>query len=483
MKKTETQKLSMGTMICYGVGALGEGIGYNVFFSFFSFFMTTIAGISPAIAGTVSTVAVLWDAVTDPMVGVWSDRTKNKNGRRRPFIRWGSLLFGLSIALLFINVTLPQATKTFYYIAINMFYWLAMTSCVIPHTALGSELTSDFNARTKLRSVAVIFLNTGTLIATSTPLLIVSFFAGIFGNDSNGWAATGVIFGCLVALVYNICYFATRGLESRNPNLENAGRETGAQDKNWLGEFFRNAAVAFQNRDLKRLLSITFFFNIVVTLGTGLLVYVMTYVYGYDEAKSSLFYLVSGIAVIVAVIPVGFLANKFGKKAVMIGGLILWAVGFLVVGLLPQSDFLLFAVYSVCYFGNAAYWTMIYAMSYDASIVEQLKSGSRPDGLYTSMIGLFMKFGNALGTFILGIGLELIGFDETLAVQPDSVIAGIRYLFALGPAIALGVAVIPAIKYTMTQKKYEAYTQALENKEVGLPYNEALLHEAGQEER
>ena len=162
MRKIKNEKLGFGTMLCYGVGALGEGIGYNVFFAFFIFFMTTIAGISPAVAGAVSTIAVLWDAVTDPMIGIWSDRTKNKHGRRRPFIRWGSLLFGLSIALLFINVDLPQNIKTVYYIVINMIYWLAMTSFVIPHTALGSELTNDFNDRTKIRSVAVIFLNTGT---------------------------------------------------------------------------------------------------------------------------------------------------------------------------------------------------------------------------------------------------------------------------------------------------------------------------------
>lgn len=124
MRKIKNEKLGFGTMLCYGVGALGEGIGYNVFFAFFIFFMTTIAGISPAVAGAVSTIAVLWDAVTDPMIGIWSDRTKNKHGRRRPFIRWGSLLFGLSIALLFINVDLPQNIKTVYYIVINMIYWL-----------------------------------------------------------------------------------------------------------------------------------------------------------------------------------------------------------------------------------------------------------------------------------------------------------------------------------------------------------------------
>ena len=65
-----SEKLKTGTAVGYGIGAIGEGIGYNVFFSFFSFFLTTIAGIQPAVAGVISMAAVLWDAVTDPIIGL-----------------------------------------------------------------------------------------------------------------------------------------------------------------------------------------------------------------------------------------------------------------------------------------------------------------------------------------------------------------------------------------------------------------------------
>ena len=75
--RQESKALRMGCTIGYGIGAIGEGIGYNVFFSFFSFFLTTVAGIPPAVAGVISSVAVLWDAVTDPMIGSWSDTTRN----------------------------------------------------------------------------------------------------------------------------------------------------------------------------------------------------------------------------------------------------------------------------------------------------------------------------------------------------------------------------------------------------------------------
>ena len=165
--RQESKALRMGCTIGYGIGAIGEGIGYNVFFSFFSFFLTTVAGIPPAVAGVISSVAVLWDAVTDPMIGSWSDTTRNPKGRRRPFIMTGSVLFGVSIAMVFFNFDIPVGLKTVYFILANGFYWIALTSCVIPHISLGSELTDDFNERTKLRSCAVTLMGIGTLIVTN----------------------------------------------------------------------------------------------------------------------------------------------------------------------------------------------------------------------------------------------------------------------------------------------------------------------------
>ena len=175
-------KLSLGTLLSYGVGAVGEGIGYNVFFSFFSFFLTTQAGIKPAMAGAISALAVLWDAITDPIIGNWSDKTRNPKGRKRPFIMSGAVLFGISIALLFVNIDLPYNLKVVYYIAVNMLYWLALTTCVIPHISLGSELSEDFDERTRLRSFAVALMGIGTLIAVGTPLLLVEAFTAMLAG-------------------------------------------------------------------------------------------------------------------------------------------------------------------------------------------------------------------------------------------------------------------------------------------------------------
>ena len=87
----------------------------------------------------------------------------------------------------------------------------------------------------------------------------------------------------------------------------------------------------FQNKPLRQLLIITFAVNIVVTLGSGLLIYVFTYVYKYDDVKTSGIYFIQGILVIAAVVAAGFVSRKTEKKVVMAGGLILYMMAYLIV--------------------------------------------------------------------------------------------------------------------------------------------------------
>ena len=473
MKNTsgERKKLSTSVLFRYGVGAVGEGIGYNVFFSFFSYFLTVEAGIAPAIAGLISGVAVLWDAVTDPLIGSMSDKSRNPKGRRMPYIMSGSILFGLSIALLFFNWNLPGTLKVIYYIVINMVYWLALTTCVVPHISLGSELTEDFDERTKLRTWAVTLMNIGTLIAVGTPLLLVKAFTNIAGSSSAGWAAAGIIYGVLTALVYQICCRTLR--EPRNPNLDLPEEKGGVQAA--LKEFFGNAKVAFRNKALGKLIAVTFFLNIMVTFGTALAIYLLTFVFGFNEEQSSLVYTLQGVFVVITAVLVGYAAQKIGKKAAMSGGILFYIAGFLVIILLPVSWTSIIISIALYAFGNSGYWTMIYAMSYDAAIVEQLRSGEKPDGLYTSLIGLFMKFGNALGSVLCGVGLQLIGFVEGSDVQTASAVTGIRYLYALVPSAIMVVTLVFTLAYPLTREKYASLAAALEKKQRGEPVDPAIL--------
>lgn len=476
MTSKQLGKLKTGTAVGYGIGAIGEGIGYNVFFSFFIFFLTTVAGIEPAIAGVISGVAVLWDAITDPLIGNWSDKTKNPNGRRRPFIMIGSVLFGICIALLFIDIDIAPGAKVIYFIIINALYWVTLTTCVIPHISLGSELTEDFDERTKLRTYAASLMAVGTMIATSATLIVVEFYAGVFGSETAGWAGMGITYGVIVIVVYNLCCKIIKKREPENPNLKKAEAGSAASEENKKdGSFFKNAVKAIKNKPLRLLLIITFVVNIVVTLGSGLAVYVFTYVFGYDEVKTSQVFFIQSILLIIAVFVAGYVAKKTEKKTAMVVGLIMYMMAFLIIAILPVKDMTIYI--SIVFFalGNSAYWTMIYAMSYDTAIIQQIKTDEKPDGLYTSLIGLLMKIGNSIGSVVVGVGLQMVGFNASLAVQSDATLQGIRMLYAWAPSIILALGVIAAICYPLTKKKYNELVELYHAKQNGEAYDEESL--------
>lgn len=466
------------TAIGYGIGAIGEGIGYNVFFSFFSFFLTTVAGIQPAAAGVISMAAVLWDAVTDPIIGLWSDRTKNPKGRRRPFIKTGSVLLCASLTLLFTNIEMSSTVKVVYFILVNAFYWVTLTSCVIPHISLGSELTEDFDERTKLRTYAASLMGVGTLIATSGTLMVVDFYTNLFNSSRAGWICMGITYGLLIIAAYNICCFIIKDREPQNPNLLNTKEEESIKKSAglMLKEFLSNAKRAFNNLPLRRLLIITFAVNIVVTLGSGLLIYVFTYVYSYSDVKTSGIYFVQGILVIAAVIIAGSVSQKTEKKTVMAGGIMLYTASYLIIMIFPISDITMYTSIILYALGNSSYWTMIYAMSYDTAIIEQIKTDEKPDGLYTSLIGLFMKFGNSIGSLAMGIGLQLIGFSTDAAVQTAETINSLRILYGIAPAAVLMIAFAAAVKYPLTKKVYNKLVAVYHAKKENKPYDTSVIN-------
>lgn len=120
----QKRKYDLGKHLAYGVGSLGDSLSYNIFYSYFIYFITTFAGIRPAAAGVISFVAVAWDAVTDPLIGYVSDHSHSKHGRRCPFLLMYSVPMGLTVFALFYNPTLSESEKVLYYLVANILFWL-----------------------------------------------------------------------------------------------------------------------------------------------------------------------------------------------------------------------------------------------------------------------------------------------------------------------------------------------------------------------
>ncbi|WP_024334759.1 MFS transporter [Desulfotignum balticum] len=461
----DNKKLSNKTMLAYGVGGLGEGIGYNFFYAFFMFFLTTVAGVNPGVAGIITLIAVLWDGVSDPLIGYLSDNSRSPRGRRRPFILVGCILFGLSVLLLFTDVPLGIGIKPVYFIAINMLYWTGLTLSVVPHTSLGSELTADYDDRTKLRSYQTFFMNIGAALALSLVLVLVSSFTGAMGSEKIGWSMTGLIFGLLIFLGYFISYLYTKGKEPKNINL--GKKETGEKRQN-IFKAYRNI---FSNKPLRYIIALNVLVNFMLGLAVSVRVFLYTFTFGFDEVKTSSMLLVFTIGIVAFVPVVNYVSAKIGKKKVTVLGTALYALGFLLIYVLPASDIVIGAGLLLESFGNATFWTMLYALAYDTAVVEEYKTGTGNEGIIVATIGFTMKAGNALGMGASGLGLTLIGFNQELMTQSAQTTSGLHLLYSVVPFVLLVLGAIIFAKYPLTRERYDEMREIVRKKKQGEQYD------------
>ena len=462
-EKSVNTKLALG----YGVGVVGEGIGYNVFYSFFVYFLVNIAGIDSVIAGTISLLAVIWDGITDPMIGYFSDHTRNPKGRRRPLLFKGAFVWCFAIILMFHDVPLEGTAKVVYFVFLNVIFWFSGTMCVIPHSSLGADLTDDYNGRNKLRAFAAFGLNIGMLIATGVTLMVVGFFRNLTdGTEKSGWAYTALVYGLLVLAAYMTTYFSTKGREKENPNV---GKP--AEGKFSLGKVLKEYFESFRNSPFRKLLIATVIVNFVVGVASSLNVYMYTEAYGFSDATASLMYTINGFSLLGFTVITGLIVNKLGKKTNMVMGLVIYGVAYLIVQFLPLNYTTAVLNAVLVGWGSATYWTLLYSMCYDCGIVSMLKNGESKDGLYTSAIGFFMKFGTAIGMWIVGLGLDFIHYDPVLTAQTAETVSGLRLLFTLPNGIILLVGAFVMLRYGMDKKAYETLEAAFENKQKGEAYD------------
>ena len=211
-------KLSVKTKLGFASASLADGLCYVLFYSFFLLFLTDYAGVDPAWAGTISLIVVLWDAITDPVMGYISDNWKSQRGRRRPFILYGILPWVVSVVLMFVNISFNEVGKFSYYLFMAMLFWTAYTICLVPYNALGAELTDDYSERASLRLFAQLFSSAGTMIAGVFTLLLVEVFSSVFDVDEKGaWLYVAVLFAILSFVSLIVTWFAMKGHDSAAP--------------------------------------------------------------------------------------------------------------------------------------------------------------------------------------------------------------------------------------------------------------------------
>src|SRR5262249_24220223 len=152
-------------------------------------FLTDVAHLRPGSASLILLALRGWDAVSDLVIGSLSDRTQTRWGRRRPWILFGAIPFGIFSFLLWLVPPFHYSGRFFYYVIIVMLLDMAFAVVNIPYTALTPELTNDYDERTSLNSFRFAFASGGTLVSTVLHPIIV----GQFAHPRTGYAVSSLL--------------------------------------------------------------------------------------------------------------------------------------------------------------------------------------------------------------------------------------------------------------------------------------------------
>ncbi|MDJ0597316.1 MAG: MFS transporter [Crocosphaera sp.] len=178
MTSPDTEKLHFTTKLAYGAGDFGPAIAANILVFYLLFFFTNVAGLPPGLAGSILMIGKISDAINDPIIGVLSDKTHSRWGRRLPWILGGIIPFALCYSLQWTipqfsdDLTVNQWSLFAYYVVIGILFNIAYTTVNLPYTALTPELTQDYNERTSLNSFRFSFSIGGSILSLILYILV-----------------------------------------------------------------------------------------------------------------------------------------------------------------------------------------------------------------------------------------------------------------------------------------------------------------------
>lgn len=406
--------------VFYASGAVANGVKTDAFTFFLLFFYSNVIGLSPGLASLAIFIALMVDAFTDPLMGVISDRTKHKFGRRHPYFLLGMIPMGLSYFMLFSIQTSWELSQQYLFVwmlTFTMLTRLGMTIFEVPHRSLGSEMSRSYTERTSIFATRELFGWMGglfnaflayTIFFKDTP----DYMPGT--KNPEPWIYYGMTGATIMCISVLVTYFGT--LKYR----ETYEVEIAAFN---LRLILNQIFIALKNKSF-----LIFFFGylfIAVSWGMGssLQIYMNTYFWEFKSIMLASYLGIYVLSTISAFLLVPALVKVIEKRtilllAIMFAALIPPIPIFLFInGFLPASGTwdLFYATIPFVYIGNTCLSSSAIireSMLGDISDEVQLDSKIGQQGLMFASSSLIGKLNTGLGILMAGIALEFISFPQ-----------------------------------------------------------------------
>jgi len=435
-----SEKVGLKALLIYAQAQTGLNLCATLLGLHLLFFYSDRKGLSPALAGLAFFVALLLDAVTDPLVGNISDRARFRSGRRRPFF-----MAALPMALCYFLLLSPPDLKSGLFAWFLCFYFLMLTSRKFYETAYGAlmpELTLDYDERTRLSTFRMLLGTAGDITGALLPFAASYLFAR--GTDFRVTGATG---GVVVAGGAMLGYVKLR---------ERSG--FGARERFRLREAL---GAVFSNRPYLILLAATTLSVMGINIPSVLIRFLAKY-WAHDENAAAR-WLIAYFAGSVISYPIWFRVTvAIEKKPAYLVAMLCSAIGsalfMLVTPGTPRAIYFL-----VAFNGFSAIGIWVTQMSASADVIEwdEERTGRRQEGAYGGITSMSIKLALAVSMLLVGPVMGWVGYRPGATALPPAAAENLRMLYALGPASLFALSALVFSRYPITREAHRQMRERL----------------------
>ena len=463
--------MKLSEKIGYGFGDMSSSMFWKLFSYFLPFFYSNVFGLSLADAGVLMLVTRIWDAVSDPMMGIIADRTKTRWGKYRPYLLFFAIPFAVCGILLF---TTPENGKTLWAYITYILMMTVYTGINVPYGSLLNVMTADSDEKSVLSSYRMFFAYGGSFIALFAwePLCNMFDKARVVSSEAAGglasistspeaWNKAMIVIASCCFIFFIVSFLLTKE-HVKSESTVSVGQDLKLLLKNKPWWLLIGAALASNLFNTVRGTTTAYFFSDYI-LKTVEMAPQWAFL-----VSASIFLSIGEVANMVGVVIAVPMSKHLGKKntyIISMAVLIALSIMFFFLPATPGGYWamLFFQIIISTFTGIIS--PLVWSMYADVADYSELKDGTASTGLIFSSASMAQKFGGAFGGSAVMWLLAAFGYNTVAgAVQTETAILGLRILMSWAPAIVAALSILVVWFYPLTKQKMEGVQAELARK-------------------
>ncbi|MBP3843965.1 MAG: MFS transporter [Prevotella sp.] len=447
-------KSKLSEKIGYGFGDMSSSMFWKIFSYYLPFFYSNIFGLSLVDAGVLVLVTRIWDAVSDPMMGVISDRTNTKWGKYRPYLLWVAPFFSICGILLFTTPDLNYGGKLIWAYVTYILMMTVYTGINVPYGAMLGVMTDDTNEKTVFSSFRMFFAYGGSFISLFLWEPLTNLMGGY--NTPKGWFWAMVVIAAACFVMFILCFVMTKE-HLKTVSTVSVGSDFKALLSNKPWWLLIGAALCFNLFNTVRGATVAYFFQDIIGSNVNLVFFGLMFAF-----YAGLFLGVGEVSNMVGVASCVPISGRFGKKTTFIlvnGSLVVLSILFYFIPCTPTGYWMMLIFQILISILTGIMSPLVWSMYADVSDYAELEFKTASTGLIFSSSSMAQKFGGAIGGAAVLWLLDGFGYitDATQLAQgiaqPADALTCLRWLMSFIPACVALLSMCVVWFYPLTTER------------------------------